>query len=196
MTLSRPALAEQFAELESDELLRRVQSGRLTDAALGIARAELERRGIDAPPAQREEDVEETALESGGDMLALASPDKPTEAHILVARLQAEGIHAIAADANLGQAHPFLRFAGGGVRVLVARQQLERARALLAAMDRGELALDDGERNEAPKPPACPACGGARVRVRLAGLFRSLVLWNDSPRWHCADCGNAWASST
>lgn len=195
MTVSRPALAEQFAELESDELVRRVQSGRLTDVALDIARAELDRRGVDAPTASRE-GVEEAPLESGGDMVALVSHDKPTEAHILVARLQAEGIHAIAADANLGQAHPFLRFAGGGVRVLVAQQQLERARSLLAAMDRGELALDDGERNEAPKPPACPACGGARVRVRLAGMFRSLVLWNDSPRWHCADCGNAWASST
>lgn len=195
MTVSRPALAEQFAELESDELVRRVQSGRLTDVALDIARAELDRRGVDAPTASRE-GVEEAPLESGGDMVALVSHDKPTEAHILVARLQAEGIHAIAADANLGQAHPFLRFAGGGVRVLVAQQQLERARSLLAAMDRGELALDDGERNEAPKPPACPACGGARVRLRLAGMFRSLVLWNDSPRWHCADCGNAWASST
>lgn len=196
MTLSRSALAAQVAELESDELVRRVQAGRLTDVALDIVRAELERRGIDAAPAPHGEDVEEALLDSGGDLVALASLDKPTEAHILVARLQTEGIHAIAADAHLGQTHPFLRFAGGGVRVLVAQKQIERARALLAALDRGELALDDGERSAAPEPPACPVCGGARVRTRLAGMFRSLVLWNDSPRWQCADCGKTWASST
>lgn len=194
MTPSRPALADQYAELESDELVRRVQSGTLTDAALDIARAELALRGIDPAPSPRQEDAE-ASLESGGDMLALASLDKPTEAHILVARLQAEGIHAIAADANLGQANPFLRFAGGGVRVLVAQKQIERARSLLAALDKGELAIEGGERSEAPAP-ACPRCDSARVSVRLAGLFRSLVLWNDAPRWRCADCGNTWASST
>jgi hypothetical protein len=194
MTTSHRALAEQFSELESEELVRRLQSGQLTDTAGAIARAELDRRGMHVPPAA-EGDAEEEMLESGGDMVTLDTFDKPTEAHILVARLQAEGIHAIVADANLGQAQPFLRFAAGGVRVLVAATQLSRARSLMDAIRNGELAIGDGEEDEPPKPPACPACSGKRVRLRQAGVFRSLVLWNDAPRWHCEDCGNAWASS-
>jgi len=195
MTMSHRALAEQFSELESEELVRRLQSGQLTDTAGAIAHAELDRRGVRVPPAT-EVDVEEDVLESGGDLVMLDTLDKPTEAHILVARLQAEGIHAIAADANLGQAHPFLRFAAGGVRVLVAAKQLARARSLMDALRKGELAIGDGEDGEPPKPPVCPACSGTRVRLRQAGVFRSLVLWNDAPRWHCEECGNAWASST
>lgn len=195
MTMSRGALAQQFSQLESEELVRRLQSGELTDTASALVFAELDRRGVRVPPAA-EGDVEENVLESGGDMVMLDTLDKPTEAHILVARLQAEGIHAIAADANLGQANPFLRFAAGGVRVLVAAKQLAPARSLMDALRKGELAIVDGEEGEPAKPPVCPACGRTRVRLQQAGIFRSLVLWNDAPRWHCADCGNAWASST
>ena len=195
MTMSHRALAEQFSELESEELVRRLQSGQLTDTACAIAHAELDWRGVCVPPAS-DVDVEEGVLDSGGDLVMLDTLDKPTEAHILVARLQAEGIHAIAADANLGQAHPFLRFAAGGVRVLVAAKQLARARSLMDALRKGELAIGDGEDGERSKPPVCRACSGTRVLLRQAGVFRSLVLWNDAPRWHCEDCGNAWASST
>lgn len=196
MTTVPSSLVEAFAQLEDDELLRRARSGHLTDAARAVALAELDRRGIEVVlPDGASDDARVDAMDAGGDMLTLVSLPAPTEAHILVARLQAEGIHAIAADAHLVQANPLVGIAVGGVRVLVAGEQLAQARALFEAMRRGELDVDDDPSRTAMQAPECPRCGGVHVTAKPAGVFRSLVLWNDAPRWHCPGCRHTWPNS-
>ncbi|MEZ5628402.1 MAG: DUF2007 domain-containing protein [Rhodocyclaceae bacterium] len=78
-----------------------------------------------------------------GDWLMAARCLDPTEAHVLCACLRAAGLDAMVADANLVQTHSLIAVAVGGARVMVPEAQLERARAVLEAYDRGDFALDD-----------------------------------------------------
>ncbi|TVO57299.1 putative signal transducing protein [Denitromonas halophila] len=81
--------------------------------------------------------------EDEGDWLLVARCLDPTEAYLLRACLEAAGLDAMVADANLVQTHSLIAVAVGGARVMVPEAQLERAKAVLAAYHRGEFALDD-----------------------------------------------------
>jgi len=81
--------------------------------------------------------------EDGGDLRLLARFLNPTDAFILQGRLQAEGVRAVVADAQLVQTHSLLAIAVGGARVLVPLSQLAEARDIHAALERGDYALDD-----------------------------------------------------
>ena len=67
----------------------------------------------------------------------------PTDAFMLKACLESNGLDATVADANLVQVNEFLTTAVGGVRVLVPDAQLERAQEILRAYEAGEYRLDD-----------------------------------------------------
>jgi len=78
-----------------------------------------------------------------GDWLMVARCLDPTEAHLLRACLEAAGLDAMVADANLVQTHSLIAVAVGGARVMVPEAQLEHAKAVLEAYHRGDFALDD-----------------------------------------------------
>lgn len=78
-----------------------------------------------------------------GGLRLLARFLNPTDAFILQGRLLADGVHAVVADSQLVQTHSLLAIAVGGVRVLVPAAQLETAREIHAALERGDYALDD-----------------------------------------------------
>jgi hypothetical protein len=75
------------------------------------------------------------------DYLMVARCLVPTQAHVVKGCLQAAGIDAIVADDQHVQADFLLAAAIGGARVLVPAQQLVQAREVLAAYERGDLAL-------------------------------------------------------
>lgn len=83
-----------------------------------------------------------------GDWAVVARCASPTQAHLLKGTLQAAGLHAIVADANVVQANPLWTNAVGGVRVLVPASQIESARQTIASFDAGEFDLDGA----APQP--------------------------------------------
>ena len=66
----------------------------------------------------------------------------PIEAHLARGRLMSEGIDAHLGDEHLAVANWEWRLAVGGVKVRVADRDAERARAILAAVDAGEYALE------------------------------------------------------
>ena len=140
MTQSRPELEKRFADLDDAELLRRHGSGGLTEMAMDVAHAELERRGL-----QPAGDPDASALlpEGHGDLLILTRFFNPTEAHLLCGFLVSEGLAAYVADAHLVQANPFLAPALGGVRVLVPESHFGQARQLLDRFNKGEFALSE-----------------------------------------------------
>lgn len=67
----------------------------------------------------------------------------PTDAHLICGCLKAAGVAAVVADDQLMQVHSLLGIAIGGARVLVPSEDLGLAREIIAAFQRGELALDD-----------------------------------------------------
>jgi hypothetical protein len=79
----------------------------------------------------------------GRDLFVVARFMIPTDAHVACGCLVACGIPAVLADANHAQAYDWMIPAMGGVRVLVPQQYLQEAQDVLAARERGELALDD-----------------------------------------------------
>lgn len=78
-----------------------------------------------------------------GPLALLTRALEPVQAHILQARLQAEGIPVFIADEGLVQTNPLWTMALGGVRVMVPEQLLQRAQEVMRALQEGRYALDE-----------------------------------------------------
>ena len=86
-----------------------------------------------------------------GSLGLLARVLDPVQAYILQGRLQAEGIPVFVADGQLVQTNPLWTFALGGVRVLVPEHLMQRAQAVMTALEQGRYALDeDAAPDDAP----------------------------------------------
>jgi hypothetical protein len=77
----------------------------------------------------------------------------PVQAHVLRGCLEAAGIRATVTDDHHSQVDQLISPALGGARVLVHERDLAGAKEVLAAYERGDLALKDWE---VPDPPAAP----------------------------------------
>jgi hypothetical protein len=77
------------------------------------------------------------------DYVTVASYFTPTDAHIVRSCLEAAGIAAVVADANLVQTHSLLTPALGGVRIRVPASQAQQAAEVIAAFERGDYRLPD-----------------------------------------------------
>jgi hypothetical protein len=156
MTITRESLLERFQPLSDKELLGLLQSGDLIDLAKEVAAEELRQRGVEVAKLATEantasEDAlgsEDNAPSSGGDLVLIARFFTPVEAHMLQSRLQAEGVPAVVADAQIVGVNPLLTMAVGGVRVLVPESDFERAREIVNAIERGDYRLDDQKASE------------------------------------------------
>ncbi|CAN7527636.1 DUF2007 domain-containing protein [Pseudoxanthomonas sp. LjRoot143] len=101
--------------------------------------------------------------------VTVASFLDPLEARIVHGRLTAEGIDAYLADEQQAINDWYMRQALGGVKIRVLREQAEEARALIAQLAQGALALE----NESADPMARDAAPIDSLSQRLAflGLF-------------------------
>jgi Putative prokaryotic signal transducing protein len=136
--VTRQSLAEYYDRLNDDELQRLFHSGELTSLAMEVATEELRRRGIDVagaesegPPSEEEGPPTERDETSSGGLVLLARYASPMEAEIVCARVAAEGVFAVVADAHIVQMTGLMSYAFGGVRVLVLKSQLAQAREIL-----------------------------------------------------------------
>lgn len=152
MEVSRKDLEERYAELNDEALLARYSSGTLTELAAAVARAELLRRGIPLPRPTAAEASAAPDLATAGPLVAVATKLQWFEANILCSLLHSEGIPAQLADTHLATTHHFLSFATGGIRVLVPQRSVTRVREIIAALQRGDYALDDDATEEPAKP--------------------------------------------
>lgn len=87
-------------------------------------------------------DQEDTDADSLATVAQLLSP---TDGYLLAGCLQAAGIPAFVADANLIQANYLLAIAVGGVRILVPNDRASEAAAVIVAFNRGDYALADDD---------------------------------------------------
>jgi hypothetical protein len=144
MEVSREEIANSFRELSDEELLVRVKAGNLTDVGLDVAVSELRSRGLEPPKIQRTQESDELDDETVDlDLVTVARFSNPLKANVLRACLEAHGIFAFVWGEHLGTTHIVYSIAGGGVRVQVPGSQLAQAKEVMAAWERGELAIDD-----------------------------------------------------
>lgn len=106
-------------------------------------------------------------------------------------RLEAGGVPAFLDNENLVQMDWMFSNATGGVRVLIAEEDAERAQEIL-----GEAPLE----SDSAGLPVCPKCSSPKTapdeRPRrwafLSLLLVGFPLLVSKTRWRCADCGHAW----
>lgn len=79
------------------------------------------------------------------DLVTVAQFSNPLKASVLRACLESHGVFAYVWGEHLGVANIFLSIAGGGVRVQVRSDQVDQAREVIAAFERGDFALDEDE---------------------------------------------------
>ena len=82
---------------------------------------------------------------SDKDLVILRDNLDPTEAHILRARLQVEGIPTFLVGDQHVQTDWTVAIALGGVRLQVRRVDQVKAGGILAAIDRGEYDLEEAD---------------------------------------------------
>lgn len=113
------------------------------------------------------------------------------EAHIALGRLEQENINCWLKDENTVTIDPILTNAIGGIKLMVAEAQVQRAMELLA----------DTKRSYHAQNP-CPGCGSLNIEYVstprkaanwLGTLVSALVAGSATPIekvYHCFDCGH------
>jgi hypothetical protein len=137
-------LIETFRSLSDEYLLERVRSGDLTDLARGLAEQEVRQRGIEpaadsTPEPPREPPKEAQPIQ----FVTVARFLVPLEALAAKARLEAEGIPVLFADANLVQTNDLLAIAVGGIKLQVLAALAPEAAEIIAALRAGTFCLSD-----------------------------------------------------
>ena len=124
----------------------------------------------------------------------------PWEAHIVCARLNAEGIPATVAFANHAIIDWPAALALGGTAVQVPEEHLVQARRIVAEYRAGEL---EAELPEEPlvRKGRCPECGSSAIRrvvplrqrllAGLLGVFGATFPTREN-EMACSACGTRW----
>lgn len=180
MSVSLADIQQSLRALSDASLLHKYQHNQLSTSADPYAHLELMARGLEIPPKLPPQDASEPPPDAQdlGPLALLMRAFTPTEAHILQARLQAEGIFACVADGQLLQTNPLWSVALGWVRILVAQQHLEAAQAVCKSLAQGDFALD----SEWDTTVMCPSCEHTFQTANQA-------------RFQCTHCGHEWSSN-
>jgi DNA-directed RNA polymerase subunit RPC12/RpoP len=122
----------------------------------------------------------------------LRSYDNYVSAHIVMGRLEEDGIQCWLKDENTVTIDPVLTHAIGGIKLMVDGRQKERAEQLLRVLE-----------NEARKAAPCPRCGSLNVELVstprkasnwasvVVGFFTGYAIPVDK-QYHCFDCGKEY----
>ncbi len=123
----------------------------------------------------------------------------PIDAQVAKARLEAHGIAAAVFDAELANSWVYTN-ALGGVRLMVAPQDLEAARKVLAENDPVEASVVADDEVISDDASFCPRCHSKDVEIESAGRSPSgwlggLMTGLFGPRrmLRCRNCGHAWS---
>lgn len=124
----------------------------------------------------------------------IATFNEPLEAQLACSRLEAEGIRAAVADANVIGIDPMYSAALGGVKVVVDEADAQNARALLA-----EDHSADAEQAAEQSLVSCPRCASPEntpVRSALLAIASFLLLGYPlaarKKQVECQTCGHRW----
>lgn len=143
MATFQEALAEIYRNFSDEHLLEKLRSGTMIELAVKVAEDELESRGISYRSMPQQEEAYAAPIPYQAlQFVTVASSLNSIALHILRARLEAEGIPAIVADANMAQSYSV---AVGGARLQVPSEFYDAARQIIADVNSGALALNDDD---------------------------------------------------
>ena len=144
MELFKGALVEIYRHFSDEYLLEKLHSKTMTELAQQVVKEELESRGICYLPMPAQAFVFAAPVRNYPlEYVTVASSFNSITMHILRARLEAEGIPAILADANMAQSYSLVSVAVGGVRLQVPVEYAEEAMQIIADVNSGALAVTD-----------------------------------------------------
>lgn len=125
------------------------------------------------------------------DFIIAATYDSYIDAHLAMGNLLSEDINCWLKDENTVTIDPALTYAVGGIKLMVAEPQIERARDILQRT-----------KQQYQEQNPCPNCGSVNVEYistpkkasNWLGTFVSVVLSAGAPMavekvYHCFDCG-------
>ncbi len=133
--------------------------------------------------------------------VTIARFDTPSEAAVVQALLEADGIRVHAADEGLLRLDWSFSQAVGGIRLMVPEDRAEDALALVNAYRRGDTALIDEDPDTMPAD-ACGRCGSRDVDARVPtpqklllvalSLFPGALFPTRQSALRCRTCGHEW----
>ncbi|OOG38673.1 DUF2007 domain-containing protein [Rhodanobacter sp. C05] len=195
--MSEQELRRRFAGFSDEVLLERLQSSQLTVLAAAIAQEEAIGRGLALPNTETdaEPDGDDEADAEHAGFVQLKRFLTPTEAHVLLGRLHAEGIDAHTAGLQTVEANPLWTQAMGGVRIFVLASDQARACEILEDIQRGtynqgESDVDSDKYDELSRAPkdvstSSHRFGGSVILaipcLVLAGVAISIIWSTDCP---------------
>ena len=122
------------------------------------------------------------------------SYDNYISAHIAMGRLEEDGFHCWLKDENTVTIDPILTNAVGGIKVMVAESESQKAWQILKTLQDDHKATVD-----------CPKCGSHNIEVvtsprktstwasAILGFFLTSYAMPVETVNHCFDCGNEFA---
>lgn len=130
------------------------------------------------------------------DFVFLTSFSNYIDAHIIQGRMKEEGVDCWLKNENTTTIIPIWTTAMGGIQLMVRRDQLQQASAILATLE------EDRKANI-----ACPKCDS--TDVEFINTMRQPVNWLSAAasfllgdyavmpeqRYHCFQCGEEWETS-
>jgi len=122
------------------------------------------------------------------DFILLQSFDNYIDAHIVLGRMEEEGINCWLKDENTVTVTPFFTNAVGGIKLMVVREQFQEAKNLL-----------DRFQQEKKIKLACPYCSSHDIELIPSGkplnLLGAIASWfvgnyaiSTENVWHCFTC--------
>lgn len=188
-------LKNSFAGMTDDEMTRLgAQYASLTDEAQALVRNEFERRGLETPDA--EQDEEPDALLG---VKTIRQYRDQAEAILARSALESAGIGCFLRDENTIRIDWLWSNLMGGIRLQVAEADVEAAEAVLSQPIPPDVAIS-GEADY--HQPQCPNCGSLDSRFNnldaKVAATSILLLGFPVPApperefWHCNECGTNW----
>ena len=191
----RARLQALYAGMSNEELQEVADDAdSLTDVARAALRAEMLRRGMEAPSERRPEPIEgespspKPVIIGRYRDLAIASVAKSI--------LDSAGIESFLADDNVIRMDWFYSNAIGGIKLRVRDEDAAEARELLEGQAPEKFEVEGVGEYEQPK---CPNCGSLDVsfeeldrKIAHTGLLISLPIPAVKHGWSCHECGHSW----
>ena len=186
-----------YASLEGEELEEiAADADSLTELAREALRSELLSRGMQAPPAEKENsETSGSEREAPGPVMVGRYRDSG-EAMIAKSMLDSAGIESFLSDENLVRLDWFYSNLVGGIKLMVREEDAETARKLLEENIPEKFDVTGvGEYTQ----PRCPQCGsmdvsfdGLNKQIAYPGLFLSLPIPVNRKGGKCHACGHEW----